>query len=108
MRQYRIELDQNVVTYIERLNYEYETLKDNVAYMVQHFGEHFLEGDLFRQYQDRQIRARINFEQGREEIYEKFVPEKLKQHRINWQIDYRRRLLIVTQFCDCEVDDETK
>ncbi len=105
MKTHEIKLEQPVVTFIERLNYEYETLKDNVAYMVQHFGgdENFLESTLFRKYQDRQIQAKINFERGMSEVYEKFVPEALKEHRIDWKIDFRQCMLIVNQYCNCEV-----
>lgn len=105
MRQHNIDLDQNVVTYIERLNFEYETLKDNVTYMVSHFSSDnaFLKSNLFRKYQENQIRAKINLEQGMQEVYEKYVPEKLKSHRIGWSINFRRSQLIVNQFCDCEV-----
>lgn len=105
MRQYQIELNPDVVTYIERLFYEYETLKDNVSYMVQHFkfDKAFLESDLFRKYQQNEMNAKMNYERGMQEVYEKYLPEKYKRHRINWSVDFRRRQLIIDQFCDCEV-----
>ena len=105
MRQHQIELNPDVVTYIERLFYEYETLKDNVSYMVQHFkfDKAFLESDLFRKYQQNEMNAKMNYERGMQEVYEKYLPEKYKCHRINWSVDFRRRQLIIDQFCDCEV-----
>lgn len=105
MRQHQIELNPDVVTYIERLFYEYETLKDNVSYMVQHFkfDKAFLESDLFRKYQQNEMNAKMNYERGMQEVYEKYLPEKYKRHRINWSVDFRRRQLIIDQFCDCEV-----
>lgn len=105
MRQYQIELNPDVVTYIERLFYEYETLKDNVSYMVQHFkfAKAFFESDLFRKYQQNEMNAKMNYERGMQEVYEKYLPEKYKRHRINWSVDFRRRQLIIDQFCDCEV-----
>lgn len=105
MKQYNIELNQDVVTYIERLNYEYETLRDNVTYMLQYFSydEEFLQSRLFREYQQNQIQAKTNLNGGMQEIYEKHVPEKYKNHRIDWSIDFRRKLLVIKQFCDCEV-----
>ena len=105
MRQHQIELDTDVVTYIERLYYEYETLKDNVSYMIQHFSfnEDFQKSELFRRYQQNEVNAKINFERGMQEVYEKYLPEKYKSHRINWSVDFRRKQLVITQFCDCEV-----
>lgn len=105
MRQYQIDLNPDVITYIERLYYEYETLKDNVSYMVQHFNsdKKFLESDLYRKYQQNEINAKMNYERGMQEVYEKYIPEKYKSHRINWSVDFRRRQLIINQFCECEV-----
>lgn len=105
MRQYQIDLNPDVITYIERLYYEYETLKDNVSYMVQHFNldKNFLESDLYRKYQQNEINAKMNYERGMQEVYEKYIPEKYKSHRINWSVDFRRRQLIINQFCECEV-----
>ena len=105
MKQYAIELNRDVITYIERLNYEYETLRDNVSYMVQHFNydEEFMHSSLFRNYQQNQIQAKANLNRGMQEIYEKYVSEKYKQHRIEWNIDFRRKILIINQLCDCEV-----
>lgn len=105
MKSYEINLDSNVVTFIERLNYEYETLKDNVAYMINHFSsdDNFLQSNIFKKYQQDEIKAKINFERGMQEIYEKYIPDKYKEHRMGWNVDFRRKQLNITLFCDCEV-----
>ncbi len=105
MREYHFDLEPGAVTYIERLNYEYETLKDNVSYMVQHFSydPDFLQSELFRKYQANQIHAKMNLEKAMGEIADRYIPQGLKEHRIGWSIDFRRNMLVVTRYCDCEV-----
>lgn len=105
MQEYHFDLEQDVITYIERLNYEYETLKDSVSYMVHHFSydRDFLQSDLFRKYQDNQINAKLNLERAMREIADRYIPENLKAHRIGWSMDFRRNMLVVTRYCDCEV-----
>lgn len=105
MKRHEFILDSDVVTYIERLNYEYETLKDTISYIVNHFStdEKFMQSRLFKKYQENQINAKINLDRGMQEVYEKYIPDKYKEHRIGWNIDFRRKLLVVTLYCDCEV-----
>ncbi len=105
MKTYIVNLDSDVVTFIERLNYEYETLKDNVSYMINHFSSdaNFMKSNLFIEYQNMEVKAKTNFERGMQEIYEKYIPNKYKEHKMGWNIDFRRRRLNITLYCDCEV-----
>ena len=110
MKKYNLELDQHIVTYIERLHYEYEVLRDNVAYMIERFGsdETFMQNPLFKKYQESQIQAKKNLDYGMQEVYDKYIPDKFKSHNIEWTIEFRRNLLTITQYCNCEVEDETR
>lgn len=105
MKTYTINLDSDAVSFIERLNYEYETLKDNVSYMINHFrtDSSFLQSSLFREYQKAEIKAKINFERGMQEIYEKYIPEKFREHKMGWNVDFRKKQINIILYCDCEV-----
>lgn len=105
MRKLEIPINTEVVGYLERCNAEYETMKDNVAFIIENNIDNcsIIDSPTFKYYQDRQIEAKITYDIAKNELQERFIPQALKHHQIQWELDFRTNILTVTQLCDCEV-----
>lgn len=98
-------VDEKLVSYLERLSYEYEMCKDNVLYLINSHKDdaQFLDSDVFKYYEEKQLASKYAFENGKREFAKKVIPEELEGHKINWEIDFASHILQITQLCDCEV-----
>lgn len=105
MKRYQMDIEANVVSALERLNYEYEMRKDNVIFLLDAHKDdpNFLDTPMFKRYQSEEAEAKSRFEKGKAEFEDAYVPAELKGHRIEWSLDYNKRALTITQLCDCEV-----
>lgn len=106
MKQYFREIPEDVVNTIEKANYEYETLKDNVAFLLdQHQNDpDFLASDIFNRYQNAEVTAKMQYERLKKEFEKKFVPKEFSGHQISWSLEYNTKVLTITKMCDCEVE----
>ncbi|MGF6376841.1 hypothetical protein M2140_001919 [Clostridiales Family XIII bacterium PM5-7] len=103
MKKFRMKIDEKVISYLERTFYENEMTKDNIAFLITNYGELVLETEAFKAYEKKQIEAKMHYENAKAEITERYVAPTFGNHNVNWQIDFRTRLLYVTQMCDCEI-----
>lgn len=106
MKQYKREIEASVVSALERLSYEYETRKDNVAFLLENHADDpgFLESAIFQKYQQEEFNAKKAFETAKQEFQTAYVPAELRRHQISWALDYQTKILTITQHCDCEVE----
>lgn len=106
MKTYKCKIEEQVVTAIERLSYEYYTLQDNVAFLIDKHKDdpEFLSSEIFKKYQDDEINAKEKFEIAKSELEKALVPDTLKNHKISWNLDFPTRVFTITQQCDCEVE----
>lgn len=102
-----INLPEDVVNYLERLSYEYESCKDNIAFLLdsRRDDENLLESVAFKKYCEKQDQTKAEFEEAKYQVQQKFIPKKLLDHKFNWEIPrWQQRELIVTILCDCGID----
>ncbi len=106
MKQYKCEIEANVVSALERLSYEYETRKDNVTFLLENHADDpgFLDSAVFQKYQQEEFDAKKAFETAKKEFQNAYVPSELREHKISWSLDYQTKVLTITQQCDCEVE----
>lgn len=106
MKQYKCEIEASVVSALERLSYEYETRKDNVAFLLEGHADDpgFLDSATFRKYQQEEFDAKKAFETAKQEFQAAYVPSELRKHQVSWALDYQTKILTITQHCDCEVE----
>jgi len=99
MQTKEINIDQNDLNAIERLAFEYETLKDTVAYIVtNNDSPSTLDTELFKRYQNAEITAHMAFERGKKEIEEKYVPKELIATGCRWSLEYKTGVITITSF----------
>lgn len=94
-----IRINKNDLTAIERLAFEYETLKDTVAYIITNSeSDSVLDTKMFKRYQTAEITARMAFERGKKEIEAKYVPAELISAGCRWSLEYKTGVITVTHF----------
>ncbi len=106
MKRYVLNVNENVISYMERLHYEYEICMDNVAFILANYkdNEGLMDSPLFKCYQDKQLAAKVAYENAKQEFTEKFVPKIFDGHQVSWEIDFRLKRVFLTQICDCDID----
>ena len=104
MKKYKIAVNENVLSYLERLHYEYETAQDNVAFLLANYDKNVLESDAFKAYEEKQLKAKIAYEEAKAQFTENHIPPVFRGHDIMWEIDFRYKHVIITQRCQCELN----
>jgi hypothetical protein len=106
MKKYVREINADVVSAMERLAYEYETKKDNITFLIDRHSDDpdFLTSEIFKRYQDDEIKSKADYEKAKKEFEGVFVPKELREHKITWELSFQTRQLTITQLCDCEVE----
>ncbi len=95
----KIKIEQNDLNAIERLAFEYETLKDTIAYIVTTgTSADAMDTELFKRYHNAEITARMAFERGKKDIEEKYVPAELISAGCSWLLEYKTGVITITSF----------
>ena len=94
-KEMKIALPEEVVILLERLHYEYNTITDNIAFLIEQYknDESFLDSPLFNKYQDRQVAKRIEYETAKQEMQDTYVPEEIRNGIFSWAVDFPRKTL---------------
>ena len=92
-----INIDENFATLLEKLHYEYYTMKDNVTFIIEQHKDDidFIDSPLFEKYHDREIAKKLEYETMKQELVNKYVPEEIKNTQYSWQMDFTNRQLIL-------------
>lgn len=105
MKTFELSIERDVVSYIERCHTEYEMLKDNVTFLIQNNADNagIVDSASFQMYQEKELHAKIAYDNARGELEERFIPKALKGHQVEWDLDFRTCTMHIRQLCDCEV-----
>jgi len=103
----KIELPEDVVNYLQRLAYEYDAYKDNITFLLDSKRDdaNLLESGAFKKYSELQSRTKAEYEEAKLDVQQRFVPSDLSDnHKVNWEINFSTRELIITVLCECGVE----
>lgn len=107
MKIYYIDLPQEVTTFMERLYYEYNTIQDNISFMIQHYHDKdILENEAFIEYQNNEINLKKLLDKSLRKIEADYVPKAFEGHQYNFEVVFDKSQLKITQLCNCEVEYE--
>ena len=92
-----VEIPENFSTLLEKLHYEYFTMKDNVTFLIdQHKNDiEFIDSPLFEKYHDREIAKKIEYENIKQELENKYIPKDLEDKKYSWKMDFQNKQLII-------------
>lgn len=92
-----VEIPENFSILLEKLHYEYFTIKDNVTFLIdQHKNDsEFIDSPLFEKYHDREIAKKIEYENMKQELENKYIPKDLEGKQYSWRMDFQNKQLII-------------
>lgn len=93
-----INIDENFATMLEKAHYEYNTMKDNVSFLIEQHKDDasFIDSPLFEKYHDKEISKKIEYETLKDELTKRYIPDDIKAtNQYSWQMDFENRQLIV-------------
>lgn len=109
MRTIKINVNSDTVNYIERLHFEVEQRKDIIQRLIEaHAGDTdaaVLTSPAFNVYSAELSDFVAEYELAKHELEEKFIPDYLKGHQIQWQLDFANNQLKIDILCNCEIPE---
>ncbi len=100
MKKFKIDIDEQVVLTIQRLDFEVQAREFIVKSLMQ---SDIANYEIFKQYHSEYVDYFSQFEIAKSMITNKYIPNALKEHETSWNIDYASKTLEITQNCNCEV-----
>lgn len=112
MRTVKIELPQEAVNEAQRTGLE---MISRQGVIDRYFEKHMNDDDSsaidskpFQHFMSLLAEAEAEFELAKDAITEKFMPEYLKNHECEWNLDYNTRIMTIDIKCDCEIPELDK
>jgi hypothetical protein len=101
MKTFTIELDQEIVNTIQKLDFEVKAREFIIRTIIESKNE--INPETFKKYHEEYVDYFSQFEMAKQMVSTELVPEPLRIHSIQWVVDYTSKTLNITQNCDCEV-----
>ena len=105
MKKFTVEVNQELVNYIERLSYEESSYKDVIMTMLEaHKGDpdgSTIDNPVFKAYQEKYSRAKAEYELAKQKVTDEYIPDCLKEHQTEWNLDFATNVLTVSVLCEC-------
>lgn len=100
-----VTVGQELVNYIERLSYEEASYKDIILTMLENHKNDAdgssIDNPVFKAYQDKYSNAKTEYELAKSKITAEYIPECLREHQCDWNLDYSTCKLTITVKCEC-------
>lgn len=107
-KSFDVVVPQEFVDYVERLSYEEASFRNIVlTYLDLHktdVDDTAINNPVFQSYQKKFMEASTAYELAKSKITKDFVPECLKNHQVEWNLDFNTNTLTITVKCDCGVE----
>ena len=88
-----VNIAESIVNYIERLDYELNSRKNIVAFMLSSNMD--ITTESFKRYEDEMVEYQIKFDQAKQELEEKYVLPIIGDNKVNWSLNYRNQELTI-------------
>ena len=93
-----INIDEQFAVMLEKAHYEYNTIRDNVAFLIEQHKDDasFIDSPLFEKYHDREIAKKIEYEALKDELVKKYIPDDIiATNQYSWSMDFENKQLTV-------------
>lgn len=102
MKTFNMEISEQLVDYIERLNFEVNAKERIVKTMLGDSSyENLMENENFLKYQERYEVAFTEYEMAKREV-EAMIPKHFREgHQLSWNIDFATKVFSITFNCNC-------
>lgn len=108
MKKLEINVNQETINYLQRLNYEVYTREEIIAKLLETHkddaDDSLFVSKPFLKYSEELSRVKAEYEMAKLEAEKLFIPKELYgQHQYNWNIDFVTNVMTVEVFCDCGI-----
>lgn len=106
MKKIIVNIDKEKALYLERINYELGFVKDVIQRIIESHPNDpdVINGPAFKIYQKQGAELQAEYSMAAAEIEKQYIPEILKSHKYNWSIPIDSNEMIVSIFCNCEIE----
>ena len=106
MKQIKINLTQETINYLQRLNYEVQTREEIITKLIEMHkddsDDSLFVSKPFLKYSEELSRVKAEYELAKTEAERLYVPKVLYgQHEYNWNIDFVTNEMIINVLCEC-------
>ena len=94
-----VKLAEDDVKTVQKAHAKHEACTETMRKLIETGGA---SEDILNRYEDRQGAALLAFEQAKDRLAEKYVPECLyNKHECQWELNYNTREMTISVLCEC-------
>lgn len=108
MKTIQVVIPEEIVNEIERCQYEVNSRQGVIdRYLERHMNDNdgsAIESAPFQHFMSLLSEAETEYEMAKERVTKEFVPDILKEHQIEWSLDFLTGIMTINILCDCEIE----
>ena len=108
MKKIEINIAQETINYLQRLNYEVFTREEIIAKLIEMHKDD-VDDSLFvckpfKKYSEELSRIKAEYELAKLEVEKTYIPKVLYgQHEYKWDINFSTNIMTIEVFCECGI-----
>lgn len=108
MKKIEINVTQEMVNYLQRLNYEVLTREEIITKLLEihknDTDDSLFVSKPFLKYSEELSRVKAEYEIAKLEVEKLYIPKELyNKHQYNWTVDFTTNIMTVDILCECGV-----
>lgn len=108
MKKIEINVTQEMVNYLQRLNYEVFTREEIIAKLLEMHkddtDDSLFVSKPFLKYSEELSRVKAEYEMTKLEVEKLYVPSELYgKHQYNWSVDFTTNIMTIDVLCECGI-----
>jgi len=108
MKKIEINITQDMVNYLQRLNYEVFTREEIITKLIEMHkddtDDSLFVSKPFLKYSEELSRIKAEYEMAKLEVEKLYVPEELYgKHQYNWSVDFTTNIMTIDVLCECGI-----
>jgi len=108
MKKIKISVTQDMVNYLQRLNYEVFTREEIITKLLEMHkddtDDSLFISKPFLKYSEELSRVKAEYEMAKLEVEKLYVPEELYgKHQYNWSVDFTTNIMTIDVLCECGI-----
>ena len=108
MKQIKINIKQEMIDYIQRLNFEVQTREEIITKLLEMHkddsDDSLFVSKPFLKYSEELSRVKAEYELAKVEVEKLYIPKELYgKHQYNWSIDFSTNEMTIDVICECGI-----
>lgn len=108
MKKVEINIAQETINYLQRLNFEVQTREEIIAKLLETHkddaDDSLFTSKPFLKYSEELSRVKAEYELVKLEVEKLYIPSELYgKHQYNWNIDFSTNIMTIDVLCDCGI-----